>query len=109
MLLIAPSCSTRIVAHDIIVSALVVEVDIVLRCRSVESVSTVHVLVVGCGSLVWRTRTDEQLCRRNVSHIHIKRTIEDGEVVLNQFTECVAGGVPWVTTEDRTIGEVIVC
>ena len=85
------------------------EIDVISRGGStVQSISAVHVLVVGTGSLVWRTRTDEEFLSRNVGHIDIQRTVQHCGTIFDQRAEAVAGGTPSLFAEDGTLGQVVV-
>ena len=57
---------------------------------------------------VWRTRTDEEFCRRDISHIDVERSVESSSTALYELTEVVACRSPCVSTEDRAVGEVVV-
>ena len=57
---------------------------------------------------VWRTRTDEEFCRRDISHIDVERSVEGSSTTLYELTEVVACRSPCVSTEDRAVGEVVV-
>ena len=108
-LLISPPGGTYVVTVDIVVGVLEVEIHVVRRVgRTVDSISAVHVGIVGRCSNVRRTRTLHQFGGGDIGHADLQCAGERGVAVLHEFLEAVAAGGPGIGAEDGAVGQVVV-